>query len=249
MNKQLDGQVVLVTGAGSGIGRATAELAARAGATVICTDVKAADETAAAITAAGGAAEDYELDVRDRSVWQTVATETVEKYGRIDSLCQVAGIVSPTPDTAVDLTEDGWNLILDIDLKGMWLGMQAVLPAMMKAGGGKIVNVSSVAALIGMQNTAAYAAAKGGIIGISRQTAIQYAAEKIRVNVIAPGTIETPILGDIPQELYDAMIAGTPAGRLGKPDDVAAMAVHLLGPGGDFITGQTFVIDGGWTAH
>lgn len=249
MSKQLDGQVVLVTGAGSGIGRATAELAARAGATVICTDVKAADETAAAITAAGGTAEGYELDVRDRSVWQTVATETVERYGRIDGLCQVAGIVSPTPDTAVDLTEDGWNLILDIDLKGMWLGMQAVLPAMMKAGGGKVVNVSSVAALIGMQNTAAYAAAKGGIIGISRQTAIQYAADKIRVNVIAPGTIETPILGDIPQELYDAMIAGTPAGRLGKPDDVAAMAVHLLGPGGDFITGQTFVIDGGWTAH
>ncbi|UZF45690.1 SDR family NAD(P)-dependent oxidoreductase [Rhodococcus rhodochrous] len=249
MSKQLDGQVVLVTGAGSGIGRATAELAASAGATVICTDVKAADETAAAITAAGGTAEGHELDVRERSVWQAVATETVEKYGRIDCLCQVAGIVSPTADTVVDLTEDGWNLILDIDLKGMWLGMQAVIPAMMKAGGGKVVNVSSVAALIGMQNTAAYAAAKGGIIGISRQTAIQYAAEKIRVNVIAPGTIETPILGDIPQELYDAMIAGTPAGRLGTPDDVAAMAVHLLGPGGDFITGQTFVIDGGWTAH
>ncbi len=249
MSKQLDGQIVLVTGAGSGIGRATAELAASAGATVICTDVKAADETAAAITAAGGTAEGHELDVRERSVWQAVATETVEKYGRIDCLCQVAGIVSPTADTVVDLTEDGWNLILDIDLKGMWLGMQAVIPAMMKAGGGKVVNVSSVAALIGMQNTAAYAAAKGGIIGISRQTAIQYAAEKIRVNVIAPGTIETPILGDIPQELYDAMIAGTPAGRLGTPDDVAAMAVHILGPGGDFITGQTFVIDGGWTAH
>ncbi|NCL77806.1 2-(S)-hydroxypropyl-CoM dehydrogenase [Rhodococcus sp. YH1] len=127
--------------------------------------------------------------------------------------------------------------------------MQAVLPSMIGSGGGKIVNVSSVAALIGMQNTAAYAAAKGGILGLSRQAAIQDASEKIRVNVLAPGTIETPILGDIPKELYDVMIAGTPAGRLGNPDDVASMALHLHGSGGDLVTGQTFVVDGGGTAH
>ncbi|MGW5110664.1 SDR family NAD(P)-dependent oxidoreductase [Nocardia sp. NPDC004123] len=245
----LTDQIVIVTGAGSGIGRSSALAAARAGATVICTDIKAADETAEAIREEGGQARAHELDVRDRGGWQNVAADTLSQFGRISGLCQVAGIVSPTPDTAVDLTEDGWNLILDIDLKGMWLGMQAVIPSMIESGGGKIVNISSVAALIGMQNTAAYAAAKGGIIALSRQTSIQYAADKVRVNVIAPGTIETPILGDIPKELYDAMIAGTPAGRLGQPEDVASLAVHLLSAGGDFIVGQTFVIDGGWTAH
>lgn len=249
MSASLEGHVIVVTGAGSGIGRATAAEAAAAGAAVVCTDIKSADETAETIVSSGGTAAAFELDVRDRYAWHSVTAETVARYGRIDGLCQVAGIVSPTPDTAVDLTEDGWDLILDIDLKGMWLGMNAVLPVIIESGGGKVVNVSSVAALIGMPNTAAYAAAKGGIIGLSRQSAIQYASAKIHVNVIAPGTIETPILGDIPAELYDAMIAGTPAGRLGKPADVAAMAVHLLGPGADFMTGQTVVIDGGWTAH
>ncbi len=249
MTDKLAQKTIVVTGAGSGIGRATAELAAASGAAVICADIKGADVTASSITSAGGSADAVELDVRDASGWDTLTSEALAKYSRIDGLCQVAGIVSPTPDSAVELTEDGWTLILDIDLKGMWLGMKSVLPSMIESGGGKVVNVSSVAALIGMQNTAAYAAAKGGIIALSRQTAIQYAAEKVLVNVLAPGTIETPILGDIPQELYDAMIAGTPAGRLGKPYDVASMAVHLLGDGGDFITGQTFVIDGGWTAH
>jgi NAD(P)-dependent dehydrogenase (short-subunit alcohol dehydrogenase family) len=249
MSTQLGDQIVVVTGAGSGIGRATAVLAAQAGATVVCTDVKAAAETAEAIRSAGGDAESFELDVREGAAWRAVTADLVARHGRITGLCQVAGIVSPRPDTAVDLHEDTWDLILGINLKGMWLGMQAVLPTMIAAGGGKIVNISSVAALIGMQNTASYAAAKGGIIGLSRQTAIQYASDDVRVNVIAPGTIETPILGDIPQGLYDSMIAGTPVGRLGKPVDVAAMVVHLLGSGGDFITGQTFVIDGGWTAH
>lgn len=249
MSKVLEGQTILVTGAGSGIGRATAELAGAAGAAVICTDVKGADETLAAITEAGGTGQAFELDVRDASVWETVVAEGLSKYPRINGLCQVAGIVSPVPDTAVDQTEDGWNTVIDIDLKGMWLGMKYVIPGMIASGGGRIVNISSVAAMIGMQNTAAYAAAKGGILGISRQTAIQYAAEKVRVNTISPGTIETPILGDIPQELYDAMIAGTPAGRLGQPSDVASMVVQLLSEHGDFITGQNFVIDGGWTAH
>lgn len=242
-------QTVVVTGAGSGIGKATALMFGANGSNVICSDIVGGDATAAAIRDAGGIATSMTLDVRRSTDWEKLVSHAAATYGAIDVLANVAGVVAPANDTAAEQDEDGWQRILDVDLKGVWLGMRAVIPGMSGNGGGRIVNVASMAGLIGIKNLAAYSAAKGGVISLSRQTAIQYAADNILVNVIAPGIIETPILNDCPDSMKIALKAATPIGRLGRPDEIASMIVHLAGAGGSFITGQVFAIDGGWTAQ
>lgn len=242
-------QTIAVTGAGSGIGRATALMFGAQGDNVICSDIVGAETTAAEIRDKGGNASSVVLDVRRFSDWEKLVSHASGIYGAIDVLANVAGVVAPANDTAADQDEEGWQRILDVDLKGVWLGMRAVIPGMSGNGGGRIVNVASMAGLIGIKNLAAYSAAKGGVISLSRQTAIQYAAENILVNVIAPGIIETPILNDCPDSMKIALKAATPVGRLGRADEIASMIVHLAGAGGSFITGQVLAIDGGWTAQ
>ena len=244
----LAGRTVIVTGAGSGIGRATAELATAAGAHVLATDVKGHEETVASIIEAGGSAEAHFLDVTDAGAWQALVEQVVAAHGRVHGLANVAGIVSDS-DSLLSQTEDGWARLIDVDLKGPWLGMRAVLQNMLESGGGKIVNVASTAGLIGMPNTVSYSAAKGGVIAMSRQIAVEFAARNLQVNVVAPGVTETSMLGDITDELRAAVKAATPAGRIGRAEDVATLIVHLLGPTSDFITGQVIPVDGGWTAQ
>lgn len=241
----LAGKTVLVTGSGSGIGKATAQQAAEAGARVIALDVKGAEETAKEI---GGSAEAYVLDITDSAAWRQVVQEVIGNHGRIDGLANVAGVVSDA-DSLLTQTEEGWQRLIDIDLKGAFLGMQAVAPHMLDNGGGKIVNFASTAGLIGMPNTLAYSAAKGGIIAMSRQIAIEFAAKGLRINVIAPGVTQTPMLGDITEDLLTAVTAATPTGELAGPEHQAQMAVYLLGSGSDRLTGQVIPIDGGWTAQ
>ncbi|MFE2938138.1 SDR family NAD(P)-dependent oxidoreductase [Streptomyces sp. NPDC059255] len=244
----LEGRTVLITGAGSGIGRATARLTAAAGAFVVATDVKGHDETAAAITDAGGGAEARTLDITDAGAWRSVVNEVLSSHGRIDGLANIAGIVSST-DTLLTQTEEGWDRLIGIDLKGPWLGMRAVIQHMLAAGSGKIVNTASTAGLIGMPDVLAYSAAKGGVIAMSRQVAVEYAARNVQVNVVAPGVIRTPMHGDVTPELMTAVKAATPAGRIGEPEDIGNMVAYLLGPAADFVTGQVFTVDGGWTAQ
>ncbi|MEV7085395.1 SDR family oxidoreductase [Streptomyces sp. NPDC093085] len=244
----LEGKTVLITGAGSGIGRATARLAAEAGAFVVAADIKGQDETVAGIAAAGGQAEARQLDITDATAWQSVVDEVLAARGRIDGLANIAGIVSST-DTLLTQTEEGWDRLVGIDLKGPWLGMRAVIRPMLDAGAGKIVNIASTAGLIGMPDVLAYSAAKGGVIALSRQVAVEYAAENVQVNVVAPGVIRTPMHGDVTPALMAQVKAATPVGRLGEPEDIGAMVVYLLGAGGDFVTGQVFTVDGGWTAR
>jgi NAD(P)-dependent dehydrogenase (short-subunit alcohol dehydrogenase family) len=241
----LTGKTIIVTGAGSGIGKAAATLAAQAGATVIAADVKGAEETAKEI---GGSAEGHVLDVTDAQGWKGLVDDVLARHGRIHGLANVAGIVSDV-DALLTQTEEGWQRILDIDLKGAFLGMKTVAQHFIDNGGGKIVNVASTAGVIGMPNVVAYSAAKGGVIAMSRQVAIEYAATGLRVNVIAPGVTQTNMLGDITDELLTAVKAATPTGEVAAAEDQANAIVFLLGPGSDKITGQVLPIDGGWTAQ
>jgi NAD(P)-dependent dehydrogenase (short-subunit alcohol dehydrogenase family) len=249
MQMSLQGRTAIITGAGSGIGRGTALRAAAEGMHVVALDVKQADQTAEEITSAGGSASAVSMDVREPGEWRLVVEQTLARQGSIDLLANVAGVVNAGPDNAVDQTDDGWDRVVSINQTGVFYGMRAVLPAMIAAGGGAIVNVASVAGLVGMQNVFTYSATKGAIIGMSRQAAIEYAKTGVRINVICPGIIETPILGDITDALRDYCEAATPNGRLGQPDDIAATLIHLARPESSFITGQVIAIDGGWTAQ
>lgn len=241
----LAGKCVIITGGGSGIGRATAEMAAAAGARVVVADISGADITTAGI---GMSAEAVRLDVADAASWDACVSGVISRHGQIDGLVNVAGIAMQA-DSLTNQTEEGWDRIIDINLKGSWLGMRAVLPHMLDSGAGRIINISSTAAIGGMPGSIAYAASKAGIIGMSRQAAIEFAPKGLRINVVAPGIIQTPMLGDGAQDSVAAMSEMTPVRRIGEPDEIASMICYLLGPGSDFVTGQTFVVDGGWTAQ
>jgi NAD(P)-dependent dehydrogenase (short-subunit alcohol dehydrogenase family) len=244
----LEGKVLVVTGAAQGIGQGIALRAARHGAAVVCADIQDKDETIDLLRDLGAPVTKVVMDVRRGGDWSDLIATATADHGGVDLLANVAGIVNTTsPDNVVELTEEAWADVIATDLTGVWMGMRAAIPAMEARGGGRIVNISSLAALRGLPNLASYSAAKGGVAALTRQVAVEFADRNILVNAIAPGTIDTPILGDITVEMKEAFASAHALKRLGTPEDIATMVVHLFHPDSAFVTGQLIPIDGGWS--
>jgi cyclopentanol dehydrogenase len=240
-------KIAIVTGAGDGIGRATARALAKGGAGVVLVDVKGAPEAAAEITSQGGRAEAAKLDVRDAEGWKALVSGILARSGTIDILVNNAGIAIPG-DTAAEIGEDVWDSIMDINAKGVWLGMRAVLPTMIANRAGKIVNVASTAAHIGLRDAAAYCASKGAVLALTRQAGVQYAAHNIQINSVSPGTTMTGIQKQVTDAQRAAFLPLTPIGRFAQPEEVAATIVFLCSDGSSFVTAADLSVDGGMVA-
>jgi len=245
------GKVAFVTGAANGIGRAAALAFAREGASVIVADVseQGNQTTTGLIQEAGGRALAVQCDVTRTEEIKAALDKGVQAFGRLDFAFNNAGVEQPV-QPAADLTEEDWDRIIDIDLRGVFLCMKHEIPLMLKQGGGAIVNTSSGAGVKGIAGQAAYCAAKYGIVGLTKAAALDYAKSNIRINAVCPGIIETPMMGRFsggtPQGRAK-VIAQEPIGRMGKPEEIAAAVDWLWSDPAAFVVGHAMVIDGGQT--
>ena len=253
MATSLQGKVVLVTGGGSGIGRATSMLLGRAGAKVMIADYvpDSAERTAKMIKEAGGEASCIGADVSITKQVEAMVNKTVETYGRLDGAFNNAGIEGKMTDT-VDYPEDVFDRIMAINLKGVWLCMKYEIPAMLKAGGGSIVNTASGAGLVGVPQLSAYNASKHGVVGLTKTAALEFAQKNIRVNCVCPGLINTPMVArmiDSGGMNEQEFVASEPVKRMGKPEEIGEGVVWLLSDAASFVTGHSMSIDGGFVAQ
>lgn len=248
---KLEGKVALVTGAAMGIGRATALLLAKEGARVVLADIdeQQGNETSRMIEEAGGEVFFARTDVSKSEDVEAAINTAVDTFGSINVLHNNAAIALGA--TVVDTTDELWNQVLDVNLGGIYRGCKYAIPHMTQNGGGSIINSSSVQALRGFAGWAAYAAAKGGIISLTQQVALEYAKHNIRVNCIAPGTIMTPMNerlfeeAEDPEALIETWNRMHPIGRFGQPEEVAEVVLFLASDASSFVTGHCLVVDGG----
>ncbi len=253
MAGQLDGKVALITGAGSGIGRASALVFAREGAKVAVADivVEGGEETVRMVKEAGGEAFFIKVDVSNAADVEAMVNTVVDTYGRIDCAYNNAGIEGRLASTD-EYPEDVFDKVIDINLTGVWLCMKYELPHMLKQGSGAIVNTASGAGLIGVAGMSAYVASKHGVVGLTKTAALEYAKSGIRVNAVCPGLIQTPmverITADQPQ-LGEALVAAEPVGRTGKPEEIAESVVWMCSDAASFVTGHAMSVDGGYVAQ
>ncbi len=247
MTHDFTDQIVLVTGAGDGIGRAAARQFAELGGTLVLIDIKGVPEVEAELAARGSAVIGVTMDVRDATAWSNLVADLLARFGRIDVLVNNAGIALPG-DSVIDGTDDMWEQIMSINAKGVWLGMQAVLPAMVAAGRGKICNVASTAAHIGLRDAAIYCASKGAVLALTRQAGVQYAPDNIQINSVSPGTTMTGIQRTVTDAQRAAFLPLTPIGRFAQSEEVAETIVFLCSGGSSFITGADLSVDGGMVA-
>ncbi|NBX69327.1 MAG: SDR family oxidoreductase [Proteobacteria bacterium] len=244
-------KVCFITGASSGIGQATAIAFARLGGNVVCidTDAEKGKETLAKIHQVQSEGLFIQCNVSQTEEVEKAINETVKTFGKIDIAFNNAGVEGRQANIT-DSTEENWDHVLGINLKGVWLCMKNELRQMLKQGHGTIVNCASIAGQIGFQDMGSYVASKHGVIGLTRTAALEFAKSNIRVNAICPGVIQTPMIdryiGKNP-ELRADLLQAIPLSRFGEPDEIASAVVWLCSEGASYMTGQTLTIDGGWT--
>lgn len=244
--------VTIVTGAGSGIGRSAALRFAEEGSSVVAADVdvEGGEETVKEIESMGGEATFVETDVSDWKDVQTMVETAVEEYGGLDYAFNNAGIEGET-EVASDQPLENWDQVIGVNLKGVFLGMKAQLPAMLESGGGAIVNNASIAGVVGFPEMTPYVASKHGVLGLTKTAALEYSQQGVRVNAVCPGVIDTPMLERSSEAsgTVDQAIAATPIGRLGEPEEIGDVAVWLCSEDASFVTGETMVVDGGYVSQ
>lgn len=249
----MDARVALVTGAAAGIGRATALAFAARGDRVVVSDVDApgGEETVALILGRGGEAIFVPADVSRPEEVEALVARCVETFGRLDYAFNNAGIEGESAPTA-DCSLENWDRVLSVNLRGAWLCMKYEIPAMLRAGGGSIVNCSSVAGLVGFRGSPAYVASKHGMVGLTRTAALEYAAQGVRVNAVCPGVVRTAMIDRFTHESPDAeaqLVAMEPVGRMGRPEEIADAVLWLCSERASFVTGQAIAVDGGMVAQ
>lgn len=252
MAELMQNKVALVTGASSGIGRATALAFAREGAKVVAADlnVVGGQETVQLVKAAGGEAVFVETDVAQADSVEAMVQTALDTYGRLDCAHNNAGVEGVLSRTA-EQTEQDWEPVIRINLKGVWLCMKYELPHMLQRGSGAIVNTASGAGLIGVKRMAAYVASKHGVIGLTKTAALEYAKSGVRVNAVCPGVIQTAMVERVSgrrPDVLEKMIAAEPIGRSGQPEEIAESVVWLCSDAASFVTGHAMAVDGGAVA-
>ena len=250
----LEGKTALVTGGGSGIGRAASLAYSREGARVVVVDVnvEGGEETVQRIKESGGEAILVHADVSSNAGTQAMVAETVERFGRLDCAFNNAGISGGRDrNLTADYTQDDGDRVIGVNLTGVWLSMKAEIPQMLAQGGGAIVNTASIMGLIATPGSVAYMAAKHGVVGLTKAAALEYAKDNLRVNAVCPGYIDTPLLQPLfaNEDRKEQVVSRHPVGRLGQPEEIAEAVIWLSSDAASFVTGHSMAVDGGYVAQ
>jgi len=245
---RLANKVVLITGAGSGIGQASARIFAREGAQVVCVDLKG-DTAEATAREVGGSA--FAADVSKAKDAEAMVAFAEKTYGRLDVAFNNAGVFHPDDDSVTNTPEEIWDLVIDINLKGVFLGCKYEIPALLRAGGGAIINTASFVAILGAATPQiAYTASKGGVLSMTREIAVEFARKNIRCNALCPGPVETPLLAELLSDpaRRQRRLVHIPPGRFARAEEMANAALFLASDEASYVNGATFLVDGGITA-